>query len=421
MKLVLRILNLVLAALAGVAFILLFAIPAFSFNSKVVVDVKEISKFIPETTYTKDIDVVDTLGTDEIQVGVKFKLSATEINKVMNGDKDIINNRVIIKNIDDTLQTLDDAVDVLADNTIRKTLQTTIKDLVKQHIESNKKDTEKSADELMDLLGLDDDYFKNFSNALYDEANKDGATTDSVGAILQEQVDDAILKAEKSNAIKPGSFTQEQKDSIKASFVNILNQLEMVKSDGKSLEKIGDLPYMYITKYVKQQLDGKVAAAELEKKEGETNRVHSDRLIETLVINMIPDLVYQIIGYVSLGMFIGMFIFAGTWILLAAFELLHFFFVTKKHRLFKGLFLPFFMLSGLLQIVFGFVLTGVCKFVLPEKLDIASFNLPIKDAIIVPRTCTLASSIVFIIVVGVGLAYFILKKFVPKDQPKVEG
>ena len=421
MKLVLRILNLVIAAIAGVAVVLLFAIPAFSFNSKVVVDVNEFSKFIPETAYTKDIDVVDTLGTDEIQVGIKFKLSATDINKVMNGDRDIINNIVIIKNIDDTLQTLDDAVDILADNTIRRTLQTTLKDLVSQHIESSKKDTDKSADEIMDLLGLDDEYFKNFSNGLYDEANKDGATVDTVGAILQEQIDDAILRAEKSNAIKPGSFTQEQKDSVKASFTNILNQLEMVKSDGKSLEKISDLPYMYVTKFVKQQLDGKVAEAELEKKEGETNRAHSDRLLETLVINLIPDIVYQIIGYVSLGMFIGMFIFAGTWILLAAFELLHFIFVTKKHRLFKGLFLPIFMLSGLLQVVFGFVLTGVCKYVLPAKLDIASFKLPIKDAIIVPRTCTLASSIVFIIVVGAGLVYFILKKFVPKDQPKVEG
>ena len=44
MKLVLRILNLVIAAIAGVAVILLFAMPAFSFNSKVVVDVDKLSK-----------------------------------------------------------------------------------------------------------------------------------------------------------------------------------------------------------------------------------------------------------------------------------------------------------------------------------------------------------------------------------------
>ena len=127
-------------------------------------------------------------------------------------------------------------------------------------------------------------------------------------------------------------------------------------------------------------------------------------------------MVYKIIGYVCLGVFIGLFVFAGVWLAFAAFEVLHFFFPTKKHRLFKVLFLPLFTLLGLLQIGLGFVLTGVCKYVLPEKLDLASFNLPVKEAIIVPRTYTLATSIVFIIAIGIGIAYCVLKIFVPKDK-----
>lgn len=418
MKLILRILNLVIAAIAGVAVVLLFAMPAFSFNSKVVVDVNKFSSFIPETTYTKDIDVVDTLGTDEIQVGIKFKLSATDINKVMNGDKDIINNNVIVKNLDDTLEILDKAVDVLADNTIRKNLQNIIKDEIARQIENGKPEGENtpSTEEIMETLDMDDHYFEVFADNLYDEANKDDATVDSVGAVLQEKIDEAVTKAEKSGAIKPGTYTQEQKEQNKLNLRNVLQQLDMIKEDGEHLEKISELPYLYILKYVKEQLNGKVAETELNKKAGETNKDHTFRLLEAWVLNLMPDVFYKVVSYVSLGMFIGLFVFAGTWILLAAFELLHFIFVAKKHRLFKGLFLPIFVIVGLLQVVLGFVLTGVCKYVLPAKLDISSFKLPIKDAIIVPRTCTLATSIVFIITVGVGIAYFILKRCLPKEE-----
>lgn len=421
MKLVLRILNLVLAAIAGVAVILLFSMPAFSFNSKVVVDVNKFSGFIPETQYTKDIDVVDTLGTDEIQVSIKFKLSATDINKVMNGDHEIINNNVILNNLDETLKTLDDAVDVLADNTIRKTLQNVTKTEITNQIERSKpENNEMTTEQIMEMLELDDVYFQKFAYSLYDEANTDSSTVDGVNALLQEQIDETLTKAEKTGAIKSGTYTQDQKDQVKANLVNILNQLEMIKADGEHLEKISDLPYMYITKYIKQQLNGKVSATELERKADETNKQHSTRLLETFVLQMMPDIFYNIVGYVSLGMFIGLMVFAVTWIALAAFEVLHFLFFRRKHKLFSGLFVPFFFLMGILQVALGFVLTGVCKYVLPAKLNLASFGLPLKNIILVPRTATLATSIVFIITVGVGIAYFILKFFLPKEEKKPE-
>ena len=78
--------------------------------------------------------------------------------------------------------------------------------------------------------------------------------------------------------------------------------------------------------------------------------------------------------------------------------------------------MPFFILAGIIQIVLGFVLTGAVKYVLPEKIDITKFNLPIKSAVIVPRTCTLATSIVFIIAIGAMIALCILKIFVPKEK-----
>ena len=415
MKLVVRIMHLVIAAIAAVATILLFAMPALSFNSKVVLDVEAVSSIVPSTEFTKDVNFVEVLGTDEIQAGINFKLSATDINKVMNGDREVINEKVLVKNLNDTLEILDDGIEVIADYTIRTNLTAIVKQELTKQVE-NAKPEDKTTEEVMEYLDLGDVEFKQFAYSLYDSANTNTATIDSVGQVLYEHIDEILVKVEKMTGSKSGTFTEEQKADVKNNMKNVFNQLKMVKDDGVSLHPISDLPYLYAIDFVKEKLNGQVSTDKLAIKEGETNRDYSNRMLEAYVVNMIPEVVYQIIGYVSLGLFIGMFIMAGTWILLAAFNVLHFFSVTKKHRLFKGLFMPFFVLSGIIQIVLGFVLTGVCKYVLPQKLDISSFNLPIKDAMIVPRTCTLATSIVFIIAIGAMIALGVLKLFVPKEK-----
>ena len=415
MKLIVRIMHLVIAAIAAVATILLFAMPALSFNSKVVLDVEAVSNIIPATDFTKDIDFVTVLGTNEIQAGISFKLSATDINKVMNGDRDVINEKVLVKNMDSTLQTLDDGIEVLADYTIRTNLTGIVKQELTKQIE-NAKPEDKTTEEVMEYLSLGDDEFKEFAYSLYDTANKDDANVDSVGQVLLEHIDEILVKVEKMTGSKSGTFNDEQKEDAKNNMKGMLKQIKILKDDDYSLYPISDLPYLYAIDFVKEKLNGKVSSSKLAIKEGETNREYSNRMLETYVVTEMPEVVYQIIGYVSLGLFIGMFVIAGTWILLAAFEVLHFFFVNKKHRLFKGLFMPFFILAGIIQIVLGFVLTGVCKYVLPAKLDISSFNLPIKDALIIPRTCTLATSIAFIIAIGAMIALAILKIFVPKEK-----
>ena len=415
MKLIVRIMHLVIAAIAAVATILLFAMPALSFNSKVVLDVEAVSNIVPSTEFTKDINFVEVLGTNEIQTGISFKLSATDINKVMNGDRDVINEKVLVKNLDDTLQTLDDGVEVLADYTIRTNLTGILKQELTKQIE-NAKPEDKTTEEVLEYLDLGDPEYKQFAYSLYDSANKSDANVDSVGQVLLEHIDEILVKVEKMTGSKSGTFTEEQKADAKNNMKGMLKQIKILKDDDYSLHPISDLPYLYAIDFVKEKLNGKVSSDKLAIKAGETNREYSNRMLETYVVNEIPEVVYQVIGYVSLGLFIGMFVIAGTWILLAAFEVLHFFFVTKKHKLFKGLFMPFFALAGIIQIVLGFVLTGVVKYVLPEKIDISQFNLPIKNAVIVPRTCTLATSIVFIIAIGAMIALCILKIFVPKNK-----
>ena len=61
MKLMLRIFNLVFIALSATALILLFTLPSFSLYSNVGIDVKKISSFVPETKYTKDLDISEMI------------------------------------------------------------------------------------------------------------------------------------------------------------------------------------------------------------------------------------------------------------------------------------------------------------------------------------------------------------------------
>ena len=410
----------VIAATAVVATILLFALSPLSFNSKVVVDVDTVSKFVPKTTYTENIDAKELLGTDEIQVGIKFKLSLADVNKAKKGDKEVMNERLLKGNLDDVLETLDEAVDVLADHSIRRALKSTIANEITNSIDRAKPPTQtKTTAEIMELLDLGDEYFTNFSNALYNEADRSSATIDSVGQVLQEQTGEAIMKAEKSGMIKPGTYTEDQKNSVKNNLITILNQLEMVNEDG-SIKPISDLPYLYSIKYIEKELAGKVDDAVLVQKSGETTKAYSNRLLEEYVFNIMPDAFYTVVKYISLGISISVIVLAAIWIALAAYQVLLFFFPAKQFGLFKGLLIPFFAIAGILQIVLGFVLTGVFKYVLPKKLDIASMNLPIKDAIIVPRTFALGTSIVLIVTIGLLIASMVIRKIAFKKEEKAE-
>lgn len=409
MKWLPRIFNLLIAATAVVATVLLFSLPPLSFNSKVVLDVNLISKLVPDTEYTKDVDAPELLGTDEIQAGIKFSLSLGDVSKAKDGDKEVINERILKNNLDDTLQIFDDAIDILGDNSIRKALKSTVETEITNQIDSAKPDDSMTADEIKEALGLDEAYFTIFSNALYDEANRSGATVDSVGAVIQEQTGETILKAEKAGMAKSGAYTDEQKNAVKTNLTTILNQLEMVNTDG-TLKPIKDLPYLYFIKFVKNELKNKVSAAELQQKAGETNRAYSDRLLEDYVLTLMPDMFYDVVKYISLGILISVFVLAAIWLGLAAYEILCFIFAAKKIPIVKGLLVPLFSLAAIIQIALGFVLTGVFKYVVPEKLDISKLNIPVKEAVVVPRTFALGTSIVVIVTIALVIVNFVIKK-----------
>ena len=75
MKIVIKIFNAIIMALSLVATVFLFISSTFSFNSHIALDVEKFAKFVPETKFTENIDIVNLLGTDTIHVGIKFNTS----------------------------------------------------------------------------------------------------------------------------------------------------------------------------------------------------------------------------------------------------------------------------------------------------------------------------------------------------------
>ena len=412
MKLVLKIFNFVIMGLSALAFVLLFAVPAFSFNSNIGLDINKFADFVPKTEYTQNYNVAELLGTDTIHVGIKFELSASDINKTMSRDKEKINDLIVVENSKEILGILHEPVDLISEFSIRETLKSTIKtEITKQVNDAKKSYVVSSAEEIMEEVGINDEYFSNFALSLYDATNKEGATVTSVSQVLYEQIDVALAKAEEGGNIDASAFSTEQKDTIKNNMLSILNSLEMVNEDS-SLKKISDLPYMYLSKFVRNQLDGKVEASKLTQRDGETLPNYADRLLETFILTEMPDAFYNIVGYVSLGIFIGMFVFAGTWLTLFGFTLYRTFFSKKKYTKFGF----WFYISGVLQLALGIVLTSVCKFTVSKKLDFSGLKLPLKSVAFVPRTCCLATSIVFIVMFVISIAYFIVRKLTPKEE-----
>jgi undecaprenyl pyrophosphate phosphatase UppP len=150
-------------------------------------------------------------------------------------------------------------------------------------------------------------------------------------------------------------------------------------------------------------------AEELEQKTGETIPDYADRLLEMFVLDKMPEVFYQAVGYVSLGLFIGLFVFAGIWALLIVITLLKT--ISKKPWTFFG---PWFWLVGLVELFLGFGITALARFALP-KLDISQFGLPISAVDAYVRTYALVPSILFVASIALAIVYQVFKSLAKKE------
>ena len=424
MKIILRLFNILIIAIAAAAAACLFIMPSLTFNSNIGVNVKALSEFVPDTEYTEGIDIVSLLGTDTIHVGVKFELKPDGMSRIMKGDRNIVNQELIAKNINGITKELDEPVTLITEyfvrTNVRKIVETEIYnqvDAAREKFASEYPGEETASlttEDILDSVGIDDEYYNNFAYNLYMAADQEGATIDSVSDVLFAQVDEALARAEDSNAVNSSDFNDETKDALKENITTIFTQLELIKDDG-TLNRISQISYAYLTKFIKTQLAGKVSEEVLAQKAEETLPNYSNRLIAEYVYNQLPDTVYQIIGYIGMGFYIGMFVFAGVWALLLIITLIKTF--TRKPWTKFGV---WFWIMGGLQLILGIGLTVLGKFVLPT-LDISKLGLPLKSIIIATRTYLLIPSILFGVCIVIAIIYAIFRSIAKNNEARRVG
>ena len=410
MKIVIRVLNVIIMAISVAAGIFLFMPPAFSFNSKVTVNVSTFSQFVPQTEYSKDIDIPTLLGTDSIYVGLKFQLDAQGIMDMKDGDKEKIDESLISKNLEEAINMLHEPVDLITDFTIRANIKRLVSEQVTTNVDqavqtyNQKAGVNNKTEDVMEEVGIDDAYFTNFANALYDAANSDGATVDYVNEVLLDQVNEALARAKKSGVADTSSFGDSQKQALSDSFMSVFSSLNLIEDDGVHLKKISAIAYMYLASYLKGELAGSHDAATLERQAGENDEKYADRLLELFIKDKMPDIFYKIVGYVSLGLFIGLFVFAGVWAILLLITLIKTF--TKKPWTMFGF---WFWIVGIVELVVGFGLTAITRIVL-SNFDVSKFGLPISRVLVSIKTYALVPSILFVVMIVIGIVYGFIKR-----------
>ena len=415
MKTILRIFNFIIIGISALATVLLFAVPAFSFYGNVGIKTDTFDKLVPDMEYTRDININDSLGTDVVNIGISFSLSGADLPKVMNGSKENIDNVILSKNIDDIIATLHEPIDLITDTAIKTALKQTIVQQVTSYVDQAREKyatatgSDCTTQDIMDEVGIDDDYFNTFTFELFDASNSDTATVDSVSNVLYTQIDSALTKAEGSGMVDTSEFGESSKTAIKNNLINIYDSLKLIE-DGTKVRKISSLIYIYLVDDLKVKLDGKVAATELVQASGETISAYADRLLTLYVLTQIPAPVYQVIGYVSLGLFIGLFAFAAIWLILLIITLIKTF--TNKPWTIFGF---WFWIVGALQLILGIGLTVVGKFILPNIQNIPFLaSLPVKNIVLVPRTYALIPSMLFGGMIVFGIVYAVFRSMAKK-------
>ena len=289
MKTVIRIFNFIILGISGLAIALLFMNSAFSFNSRLSFDTDFIDNYfnqiadqindsIPATEtdpvlkepYIGEIDFAHVLGVDHINLSIKFDISFSEANTLMGKqDEDLINQELIEGNVSSIFTDLHEPVEILTEYTVRTVLRGIAKKEVYKQIvkalDANPQATS-SATDVMEEVGMNENYFRGFAKALYDAANTpddpehaqpdDGCSIDAFVDVIFNRLKSTLAEAGAATGgeVSEDSLTPEMKEEIKNGFITIINEAGLIQEDGQTFVRVSQVSYVFLGKLLKEQL-----------------------------------------------------------------------------------------------------------------------------------------------------------------------
>ncbi|GEM_PF-3114941 len=448
MKSVIRIFNLIIMAVSGLAAALLFINSTLTFNSRISFDNGFINNFfstvvdkinqptqsetdpVLKEPFINEINVTKILGTDHVNLKVQFDLSFGEINTLIGKvDKELVNQELLDKNLSSIFADLHEAVNILTEYTARTALRSVAKKEIYKQVRKSLEDTgyPSTATDIMDEVGMNDNYFRGFAKTLYDAANipdnpstaneDDGCSVNKFVQTIKLQLEGVLDEADKitnGKVNKEAMLNNPELDNeLRNGFISVITAADLIQSDGETFVKMEKAAYVFLAKILKEQLSGTVSPDELEPQVGESREAYAERLSKLYAHNMLPDVFYTITGYSSLGLFIGVIVFAAIWAILIVITLIRTFSSKKPWTIFG----PWFWIVGSLQVVLGLALTIFCKFYLPSMsfMQRALEGSPIKSIAVAPRTSMLIPSMIFLGMIVFAIVYTIIAHPVKKE------
>lgn len=455
MKIVIRIFNLIIMGISAVAMLLLFTTSTFTFNSRISVDNNFISDHfnnvvgqinnsidpgetdpVLKENYINTIDITHALGTDHINLSIACDLNFGEVGSTMGKeDRDLINQELISNNVQGVFIDLHEPVEILTEYTARTVLRgvakkEVYKQLKKSLQEKGRPSSPSDVLNIMEEVGMNDNYFRGFAKALYDAADNkephDTSLTEDDGCSVEVFLDVIIAQLEtvieEADAVTGGAVDTDAmihnpnlRKQLRDGFIAVVETAGLLTPDGVRFVRISQASYVFLAKTLKKVLSSStsIPPEQLEQAIGETRQHYSLRLTELYINSMLPPVFYQIISYVCLVLFIGILLFAIIWGILLLLTLLRTLSKDKPWTIFG----PWFWIVGSFQIVLGLFLTVFAKFYLPglQVMQNALAGSPIQSFAIAPRTSVLVPSIIFIVMIVFAIIYTIMARPVKRE------
>ena len=427
MKSVVRIFNFIIMGISAVAMLLLFTTSTFTFNSCVGLKAEYFNNFnslIPASVDVGTIDVPYVLGTDNIYLSLKCDLGFGEVNTLMGtSNNELVNKELIENNIGGVFADLHEPIDILTEYTVRTALKKIAHDELAEQITNALTGAGHAAttEDVMDEMGMNDNYFRGFAKLLYDVGNTQsdpenidqGPTIDAFTDVIFNKIKEILAEAKEVTAgsVDESYLTEDKKAQIKDGFVSIFNDIGLIMDDTVHIYRVSKVSYLFLAKFIKQDLQSKVPDPSiLDKKTTENYEKYAERLSVLFVETLLPTTFYTLVSYICLGIFIGIILIAAIWAILLIFTTIRTFSSDKPWTFFG----PWFWVVGSLQIVLGIGLTIFGKYILP-KMPLPLDGTPISSFAVAPRTFALIPSILFIVMIGVAIAYLIISHPVKKE------
>ena len=417
MKTIIRIFNIVFVAISALAIVLLVALPTVSVNVSYPITAAQLTKVVPENETTKDINFEEALGGEKIVIGLSLSVTPSALGAAVSGNsKEVIDKEFIDPNINNVTNTLRDPIHRVAKGVAKQLL---VKVLIQQFediINDNKGEDSRTAAQIRNASGLDDNYFKGFTEDLFVTIDKPNATVSGAVDVMFDKLSDAVNKiSHESSGIEIPNIDSSYKSSLQSSLVTVLDDANLLKEDGETLYSF-DIIIDALLVDILRQSKNEVG------KEGETMEEKAAELQPTLaklIKGVFSEDMYNTMALVLKVMLIVLIVLIVIWAFFLVFTLLKTILGRKKMWTFTG---PHFWIAGVIQLVLGVGITIATSILLSgdnlSRIMPEGMSNPLSGISASLVTCCFIPSILVIIMIPLTIVYTVFKHKVKVDYKK---